>query len=58
MNVSHTTLTQQVAALITEHDCLERKIILKKNTPKRCHAMLRHIDQNHDIKCKGDQGTA
>lgn len=43
MNVSHTTLTQQVAALITEHDCLERKIILKKNTPKRCHAMLRHI---------------
>lgn len=43
MNVSHTTLTQQVAALITEHDCLERKIILKKTTPKRCHAMLRHI---------------
>lgn len=43
MNVSHTTLTQQVAALITEHDCLERKIILKKNTPKRCHAILSHI---------------
>lgn len=49
MNVSHTTLTQQVAALITEHDCLERKIIFKKKHSKAlsCHAQTH---QNHDIR--------